>query len=60
MDEDLSGGMPGGMPGMTPEMMAQFQEMMKDPAKKAQMENMAKGFMGGKEPKSGPQVEEVD
>lgn len=75
MDEDLSGprasgGMPGGMPNISPDMMAQFQEMMKDPAKKAQMENMAKSFMGGKgapgakptkgNKSSGPKVEEVD
>ncbi|VBB18837.1 heat shock protein 70, partial [Yasminevirus sp. GU-2018] len=62
------GGMGNGMPNISPEQMAQFQEMMKDPAKKAQMEQMAqqfmKGGMGGKSAKggkrSGPSVEEVD
>jgi heat shock protein 1/8 len=68
MDEDLSGGM-GGMPNISPDMMAQFQEMMKDPAKKKQMEDMA-NMMGKKsdpyvkptkETKSyGPKIEEVD
>lgn len=68
MDEEMSGGSGGGMPNLSPEMMGQFQEMMKDPAKRAQMENMVKGFMGGKgkgstggkNKKSGPTVEEVD
>jgi len=36
------------MPNLSPEQMAQFQEMMRDPEKKAQMEAMAKQFgMGG-------------
>lgn len=39
-------GMSGGMPNLSPEQMAQFQEMMKDPAKREQMENMAKQFTG--------------
>ena len=65
-DDDVDGsgmgpGMGSGMPNLTPEQMEQFQEMMKDPAKKAQMEEMAKGFMGtGGVNKSGPSVEEID
>ena len=45
------GGMPGmgggGMPNLSPEQMAQFQEMMQDPEKKAQMEAMAAQMGGG-------------
>jgi L1 cell adhesion molecule like protein len=54
------GGMPdmGGMGGMNPEM---FQEMMKDPAKMAEMQEMMKGMnMGGSDNPSVPKVEELD
>lgn len=65
LDEDFDpssmGGM-GGMPNLSPEQMAQFNEMMKDPAKRAQMEKMSEQFMGGNggNKNSGPSVEEVD
>jgi len=53
----MPGGMPGGMPDLSPEQMAQFQEMMSDPVKRAQMEEMVKNMSGGK---SEPAVEELD
>lgn len=40
----MPGGMPGGMPNISPEQMEQFQEMMKDPEKRAQMESMARNM----------------
>jgi len=68
------GGM-GGMPNLTPEQMAQFQEMMNDPVKRAQMEQMAKSMMGqgnfnsnsdevsetstNSKPNTGPDISEV-
>jgi heat shock 70kDa protein 1/2/6/8 len=53
----------GGMPNLSPEQMQQFEEMMKDPEKRAQMEEMAKNMgMGGAFSKGSkkPKVEEVD
>lgn len=70
LDEGYEKGtsMPSGMPNLSPEQMAQFQEIMGDPVKRAQMQDMAKKFMGGaggsktktKSKKSGPSIEEVD
>jgi heat shock 70kDa protein 1/2/6/8 len=60
------GGM-GGMPNLSPDQMAKFQEMMSDPVKRAQMEQMASQFMGSgsgkkskKTEKKGPKIEEMD
>jgi heat shock 70kDa protein 1/2/6/8 len=51
----MPGGMPGGIPGLSPEQMKGFQDMMKDPAKRAQMEKMAQSMgMGGMPGMSGP------
>lgn len=57
--------MPGSMPQMNPEQMSEFQKMMSDPEKRAQMEEMAKSMgMGGKgkskTDSDGPTVTEVD
>jgi heat shock 70kDa protein 1/2/6/8 len=53
-----------GMPDLSPEQMAQFEEMMKDPAKRAQMEQMAQQMGAGQrtDPMNpqGPKVEEID
>ena len=66
-------GAEGGMPNLSPDQMAQFDAMMKDPAKRAQMEQMAKqmgmgsmGSMGSMDKtgsskgSDGPKVEEID
>jgi L1 cell adhesion molecule like protein len=47
LDESYGGGMPGGMPNLSPDQMKMFQEMMSDPAKRAQMEKMAANMFGG-------------
>ena len=60
MPGGMPSGMPGGMPNLSPEQMKQFEEMMADPAKRAQMEQMAKGMMGGGNGNKAPVVEELD